>query len=138
MKKILSLVALAMGITHVASAQSSDPNYIGRLPCQNAKADIEKVHFIDIKKGGKGYLNLEVNWGGKNGGSTFAPQNLNITNGSCQTCKPVGQIGANNPKQTWVIKVNDVNKPVTITWQTKGTTDMCGTAVAKIATKDLQ
>jgi hypothetical protein len=108
------------------------------VDCKNAKPEIGKVNFIDIKKGGRGIINLEVNWGGKTGGSTFAPANLKITNGVLQSGKPVGQIGANNPKQTWVIKVTDLSKPVQISWQTKGTTDLCGTQIAQIGTRDFQ
>jgi len=136
MKKIMLVLALTTLFTNFVSAQ--DSNYIGKLECKNTKPEIGKVHFIDIKKGGKGLINLEVNWGGEKGGSTFAPANLKITNGTIQSWKPVGQIGAKNPKQTWVIKVIDLSKPVLITWQTKGTTDMCGTQTAQIGTRDFQ
>lgn len=136
MKKNILALSIAMLSTNFVSAQNSD--YIGILKCVNANPEVVKSNFIDIKKGGRGLLNLEVNWGGKTGGAAFAPANLKITNGTLQSGKVVGQIGANNPKQTWVIKVNDVNKPVRFAWQTAGTTALCGNGWAQIATMDFQ
>ncbi len=136
MNKIILSIAFSALFGSFASAQKAD--LIGTLPCRNPNTQISQVNFIDIKRGDKGQLNLDVNWGGKSGGSTLTPANLQITNGVIQSFKPVGQIGANNTKQTWVLKVTDINKAVSISWNTKGTIDMCGSQRAIIGIRDLK
>jgi hypothetical protein len=51
----------------------------------------------------KGKCNLLVKWDAPNGGSTLSSQNLAITNGTCESCKPLGAGGSNNYQQPWVI-----------------------------------
>ena len=126
MKKYILTLALGFIMAGVGFAQNNDPNYIARLESKNPNPKVAAIHFIDIKKGEPGHLNLEVNWGGENGGSTFHPQNLALTNATIVSSKPVGQIGAKNPKQTWVIKVTDPTKSVGVEWNTPGTINFCG------------
>lgn len=84
-------------------------------------------HFMLQKTTEAGKLNAIMKWGGPNGGSTFAAANLEITNGICEKCTPVGAIGSGNYQQNWVIKVIDPSKPVTFAWKTQGTINVCGT-----------
>ena len=81
-----------------------------------------------VRQGGeeKGTLKFLVKWGGKSGGATLSSVNLAITNGTCKTCPPLGEIGGQHPEGTWIITISDVKKPVTLAWNTEGTKRICG------------
>lgn len=90
------------------------------------------THNLQLKKVTPEKIELVAKWGGKSGGATLSASNVAITNGTCENCKPVGQIGANNPDEPWTIKRTDPKMPVTLAWATPGTINLCGTGVLKI------
>lgn len=111
---------MALFIGHYAAAQNHGTLWCDKNPAKKGSNNIV------TQRSEKGVLKVLVNWEGKSGGSTFAPQNLAITNGTCETCKPLGAIGANRPQELWTIKVTDVTKPVILAWNTEGTKNYCG------------
>lgn len=122
MKKMFLILSMALFIGHFVNAQNHNT-----LWCDK-DANLKNTHHFQLQKTTEtGKLNAIMRWGGPNGGSTFAAANLEITNGTCESCTPVGQIGAKNSQQNWVIKVTDPSKPVTFAWKTQGTINMCGT-----------
>jgi|GEM_PF-2875042 len=120
MKKVLFTLSMTLFIGHFVAAQNHNILWCDKNPA------LKNDHQVVTQKSGNGTLNLLVKWGGKTGGSTFAQQNLSITNGTCVTCKPVGAGGTNNPSQMWTVKVTDVTKPVVLAWNTPGTVNYCG------------
>ncbi|WP_020604670.1 hypothetical protein [Spirosoma spitsbergense] len=120
MKKVLLTLSMTLFIGHYLAAQNHGILWCDKNPAKKA------TNNVVTQRSTNGILNLQVNWEGKTGGSTFAPQNLAITNGTCQTCKPLGAIGKNQPRELWTIKVTDVTKPVTLAWNTPGTKGYCG------------
>lgn len=131
MKKMLFTLSMALFIGHFVNAQNFNTLWCSKLGDGKSKEDGRKLvdaHNFQLQKTTEpGKLNAIMKWGGETGGSTFSAANLEITNGICESCTPVGQIGAKNPKQNWVIKVTDPSKPVTFAWKTSGTINMCGT-----------
>ena len=114
-------------ICHFANAQNHNT-----LWCDK-DMKLKNTHHAMLQKATeKGKLNVLVKWGGPNGGSTLSSQNLTITNGTCESCKPLGAIGSGNYQQNWVVKVTDPSKPVTFSWNTPGTVNMCGTGKLNI------
>ncbi|MEZ5653686.1 MAG: hypothetical protein R3E87_24400 [Burkholderiaceae bacterium] len=120
MKKGCLVLPVALLLANTVFAQDHNT-----LWCNNPK--LKTTHNVQALKSEKGSWNMQVSWGGPSGGSTFGPKNLSITNGSCQSCKPLGAIGAKHPKEVWKIKVTDPSKPVVFAWASEGTVKMCGT-----------
>lgn len=127
---MLLTLSMALFIGHFVNAQNFNTLWCSKLGEGKSKEEGRKLidaHSFQLQKTTEqGKLNAIMRWGGPTGGSTFASQNLAITNGTCESCKPVGQIGKSNSQQTWVIKVTDPSKPVTFAWTTPGTINMCG------------
>ncbi|MFN8346940.1 MAG: hypothetical protein U0X91_18200 [Spirosomataceae bacterium] len=88
MKKMLLTVAMALFIGHFVNAQNHNT-----LWCDK-DTKLKNTHHFNLQKTTEaGKLNAIMKWGGPNGGSTFSAANLEITNGTCESCKPVGAIG---------------------------------------------
>lgn len=122
MKKMLLVLSMTLFIGHFVNAQNHNT-----LWCDK-DIKLKNTHHAMLQKSTeKGKINVLVKWGAPNGGAMLSAANLEITNGICESCKPVGAIGSNNYQQNWVIKVNDPSKPVTFAWATKGTIMGCGT-----------
>lgn len=129
MKKSLLIISLALFTGHFVKAQS-----FNTLWCDKNKKLKDTHHAMLQKATEKGKLNVKVKWGGPNGGSTLTSKNLAITNGTCESCKPLGAIGSKNYEQIWVVKVTDPSKPVTFSWATPGTINYCGDGKLNITT----
>lgn len=121
MKKLLILASLFL-IGNLAFAQNHNT-----LWCDKNPAMKNTHHLQQQKTTESGKLNFSVKWGAPNGGSTLSQANITITNGTCESCKPLGAIGSGNYQQNWVIKVTDMSKPVQIEWATAGAIATCGT-----------
>ena len=114
MKKIFLLFSMTLLIGHFVKAQNHNTLWCDK----NLK--LKDSHYLSRQAGAEaGKINLLVKWGAPNGGATLSKENILITNGACETCKPLGAIGSGNYQQTWVIKVTDPAKPVTISWNTR-------------------
>lgn len=122
MKKMLFTLTLSFLIGQFAKAQNHNT-----LWCDKDVKLKNTHHFMLQKTTEAGKLNAIMKWGAPNGGATFSAANLEITNGTCEKCTPLGAIGSGNYQQNWVIKVTDPSKPVTFAWKTPGTINMCGT-----------
>ena len=120
MKKVLLALSMTLFVGHYVAAQNHNTLWCDKNPAK------KNTNNVVVQRSEKGILKVLVNWEGKNGGSTFMAQNLAITNGTCETCKPLGAIGKNHPQEPWTIKVTDVTKPVTLAWNTAGTKNYCG------------
>lgn len=69
-------------------------------------------------------ITLRMDW---DEGSTFAPANLAITNGTCQSCPFIGGIGRpHGTFQFWTIEQTDPSQAVSVAWATTGTINYCG------------
>ncbi len=122
MKKSLFIFSLFFSVGFIAKAQNHNTLWCDKNP------QLKNTHHLNMQKPTEaGKLNAIMKWGGPKGGSTFTAANLEIINGSCESCPQLGAIGSGNYQQKWVIKVNDVSKPVTFAWKTTGTINMCGT-----------
>jgi hypothetical protein len=122
MKKMILTLAMTFLIGHFVKAQNHNT-----LWCDK-DIKLKATHHAMLQKATeKGKLNVLVKWGGPKGGSTLTSKNLAITNGTCESCTPLGAIGSNNYQQLWVVKVTDPSKPVTFSWDTPGTINFCGT-----------
>jgi len=122
MKSLFFTLAIIMFVGHFADAQNHNT-----LWCDKDMKLKNTHHFMLQKTTEPGKLNAKMKWGAPNGGATFSAANLEITNGTCESCKPLGAIGSGNYEQNWVIKVTDPSKPVTFAWKTAGTINVCGT-----------
>lgn len=122
MKRLFFTLAIALFIGHFVNAQNHNT-----LWCDKDMKLKNTHHFMLQKTTETGKLNAKMKWGAPNGGATFSAANLEITNGTCESCKPLGAIGSGNYEQNWVIKVTDPSKPVTFAWKTTGTINVCGT-----------
>ena len=106
--------------------QSAKAQSFNTLWCDKNPA-MKNTHHLMRQKGTEaGKINLLVKWGAPKGGSTLTKDNILITNGVCEKCTPLGAIGSGNYQQTWVIKVTDPTKAVSINWNTQGTINLCG------------
>lgn len=90
------------------------------LTCTGSRTGA-KVSFVS--KVGQD-ITLRIDW---DEGSTFAPANLGIQNGTCEDCSYIGGIGRPHGSfKNWVIRQTDPNQPVTVAWATNGTINYCG------------
>lgn len=126
MKNVFTL-AFLLFIGNIALAQNHNT-----LWCDK-NINLKNTHNLKQQKTTEaGKLNFQVNWGAPNGGATLTKANIQITNGTCENCTPLGAVGSGNYKQNWVIKVTDMSKPVEIQWATNGTIGLCGTGKLRI------
>lgn len=122
MKRLFFTLAIILFVGYFADAQNHNT-----LWCDKDMKLKKTHHFMLQKTTEPGKLNAKMKWGAPNGSATFSAANLEITNGTCESCKPLGAIGSGNYEQNWVIKVTDPSKPVTFAWKTAGTINVCGT-----------
>lgn len=122
MKRLFFTLAIILFVGYFADAQNHNT-----LWCDKDMKLKKTHHFMLQKTTEPGKLNAKMKWGAPNGSATFSAANLEITNGTCESCKPLGAIGSGNYEQNWVIKVTDPAKPVTFAWKTAGTINVCGT-----------
>jgi hypothetical protein len=122
MKRLFFTLAIILFVGYFADAQNHNT-----LWCDKDMKLKNTHHFMLQKTTEPGKLNAKMKWGAPNGSATFSAANLEITNGTCESCKPLGAIGSGNYEQNWVIKVTDPSKPVTFAWKTAGTINVCGT-----------
>lgn len=117
-KSVVALMLL-LNFSLMAAAQNA-------LSCKGSQTNA----MATFVSGENGNITVRLDW---NEGSTFAKQNLEITNGICINCPAVGGIGKNNPVQTWTIKQTDLAKPVSLAWGTESTKKYCGTGSLNVA-----
>lgn len=127
MKKMFLALTMTLFIGQFVTAQNHNTLWCDKNPALKNNYNLQQQKTTE-----KGKLNFLVKWGAPNGASTLAAQNVQITNGTCETCPSLGAIGSGNYQQKWVIKVTDPKKPVRIQWNTPGTVSLCGTGVLNI------